>query len=87
MFKFILRRLVLVFFTIWVMSILSFAVIQLPPGDMVTKFIEDLEAGGGGSAPISVQGHGEVAMKQGAMLREINHFIFDILNGYQAFLD
>jgi peptide/nickel transport system permease protein len=70
MIKFILRRLVLVFFTIWVMSILSFAVIQLPPGDMVTKFIEDLEAGGGGSAPISVQGSGEVAMKQGAMLRE-----------------
>ena len=70
MIKFILKRLVLVFFTLWVMSILSFAVIQLPPGDMVTKFIEDLEAGGGGSAPISVQGHGEVAMRQGAYLRE-----------------
>ncbi len=70
MLKFILRRFVLVFFTIWVLTILSFAVIQLPPGDMVTKFIESLEEGGGGSVTSGRTLSAETAMKEGAMLRE-----------------
>ena len=47
MIGFILRRFVLMFFTLVVMSMLSFAVIQLPPGDLITKYIQDLETGDG----------------------------------------
>ena len=47
MIKFILKRFVLMFFTLLVMSMLSFAVIQLPPGDLISKYIQDLETGDG----------------------------------------
>ena len=68
MFKFILRRLVLVFFTIWVLTLLAFAVIQLPPGDMLTTYLLDLEAGGNTFA--TTEGSGQVAIDQGNRLRE-----------------
>jgi len=68
MIPFILRRLVLVFFTIWVLTLLAFAVIQLPPGDMLTTYVLDLEAGGHRYA--SIEGSGQVAIDQGNRLRE-----------------
>ena len=46
MLAFISRRLILAFLTIWAVSILAFAVIQLPPGDAVDRYIEALEEGG-----------------------------------------
>ena len=54
MLAFIVRRLLLAILTIWVISILSFAIIQLPPGDFVTAYIAQalrqrrLGVGGGG---------------------------------------
>ena len=42
MLAFIARRMVLALFSIWVMSILCFAVIQLPPGDAVDNYLEDM---------------------------------------------
>ena len=49
MIAFISRRLILAVLTIWVVSILAFAVIQLPPGDLVDKYIEGLMEGSYGS--------------------------------------
>jgi len=46
MLTFIVRRLLLAILTIWVISVLSFAIIQLPPGDFVTAYIAQLSASG-----------------------------------------
>ena len=46
MVAFLLRRLALGFVTIWLISILSFAIIQLPPGDFVSAYIAQLAASG-----------------------------------------
>ena len=60
MVAFIVRRLLLAVLTIWVISILSFAIIQLPPGDFVTAYIAQLSASG---ASVSAQ--------EAAALREL----------------
>ena len=46
MITFIVRRLLLGLFTVWLISILAFAIIQLPPGDFVDSYIANLAAGG-----------------------------------------
>ncbi len=46
MIAFLLRRLALGFVTIWLISIMSFAIIQLPPGDFVSAYIAQLAASG-----------------------------------------
>jgi peptide/nickel transport system permease protein len=46
MLAFFVRRLLLAVLTIWVISILSFAIIQLPPGDFVTAYIAQASASG-----------------------------------------
>jgi peptide/nickel transport system permease protein len=51
MWKYLLRRSLYALFTIWVISLLSFAVIQLPPGDYVTDLISDLRAQAGDVSP------------------------------------
>ena len=43
---FIIRRLLLAVLTIWVLSALSFFIIQLPPGDYVDTYIIELIEGG-----------------------------------------
>lgn len=49
--RFVARRLLIGLATIWVISIVSFAIIQLPPGDFVTSYIAQLgQAGAAGSA-------------------------------------
>jgi peptide/nickel transport system permease protein len=60
MLAFIVRRLLLAVLTVWVISILSFAIIQLPPGDFVTAYIAQLSASG---ASVSAQ--------EAAALREL----------------
>ena len=45
MLTFIIRRSLLALLTIWALSIISFVVIQLPPGDFVDQYILDLFAG------------------------------------------
>ena len=44
---YIARRLVLSLFTIWVISVLAFVIIELPEGDAAERVISDLMAGGG----------------------------------------
>ena len=46
MITFVTRRLLLGVLTVWLISILSFAIIQLPPGDFVDAYIANLAASG-----------------------------------------
>ena len=46
MFRYILKRLLLMIPTIFAVSIISFVVIQLPPGDFLTTYISNREASG-----------------------------------------
>jgi|SaaInl4_135m_RNA_FD_contig_41_1826291_length_1579_multi_6_in_0_out_0_2 peptide/nickel transport system permease protein len=54
MLTFIARRAMLATLTIWALSVLSFLIIQLPPGDFVDTYVQELFAGswatGGGGA-------------------------------------
>jgi peptide/nickel transport system permease protein len=47
MVAYLARRLVLAVLTIWAVSILSFVIIQLPPGDYITSYIAQMSAAGG----------------------------------------
>lgn len=51
MWKFLLRRALYAVFTVWVISILAFAVIQLPPGDYVTDLVNQMRAQAGDVSP------------------------------------
>src|SRR6266568_1464753 len=46
MLAFIVRRFLLAILTVWAISVLSFAIIQLPPGDFVDAYIAQLSASG-----------------------------------------
>jgi peptide/nickel transport system permease protein len=46
MLAYLVRRLILAILTIWAISILSFVIIQLPPGDYITSYIAQMSAGG-----------------------------------------
>jgi peptide/nickel transport system permease protein len=46
MIAYTVRRLLLAIVTIWAISVLSFVIIQLPPGDFVDAFIAELSASG-----------------------------------------
>jgi peptide/nickel transport system permease protein len=56
MLTFIARRAMLAAITIWALSLLSFLIIQLPPGDFVDTYVQELFVGswatGGGGAPM-----------------------------------
>ena len=54
MIAYIMRRFLLAIVTIWIISVLSFVLIQIPPGDAVTRFLEQ-HVGEGGSVGISEQ--------------------------------
>ena len=46
MLAYLVRRFLIALLTIWAISVLSFAIIQLPPGDYVTAYIAQLQATG-----------------------------------------
>jgi peptide/nickel transport system permease protein len=46
MVAYIVRRLVLAVMTVWAISVLSFMIIHLPPGDYVTSYIASMSASG-----------------------------------------
>lgn len=48
MIAYIVRRFLLAILTIWAITVLSFLIIQLPPGDFVTTYIATMSAGGAG---------------------------------------
>jgi peptide/nickel transport system permease protein len=45
--SYLVRRLILALLTIWAVSVLSFVIIQLPPGDYITSYIAQMSASGG----------------------------------------
>ena len=45
--QYIVRRLLLLFPTLFVIAVVSFVIIQLPPGDYLTSYIANLAATGG----------------------------------------
>ena len=47
MLAYLVRRLILAILTIWAVSVLSFVIIQLPPGDYITSYIAQMSASGG----------------------------------------
>ncbi|HTX55046.1 MAG TPA: ABC transporter permease [Candidatus Baltobacteraceae bacterium] len=46
MLAYLVRRLILAVLTVWAVSVLSFTVIQLPPGDYITSYIAQMSASG-----------------------------------------
>ena len=56
MLPYIARRVLLAFFAVWVISMLSWVIIQLPEGDAVDTYFWALEVGG------DSQGHNEERM-------------------------
>ena len=46
MIDYIVRRFFLAVLTVWAISVLSFAIIHLPPGDYVTSYIASMSASG-----------------------------------------
>jgi peptide/nickel transport system permease protein len=54
MLRFISRRLGIGLFTMWAISILSFVIIQLPPGDFVSSYIASVGSSGGNSSAATV---------------------------------
>ncbi len=46
MIAFLVRRLALAILTVWAVSVLSYVVIQLPPGDYITSYIASMSASG-----------------------------------------
>jgi peptide/nickel transport system permease protein len=46
MLAYLVRRLILAVLTVWAVSVLSFIVIQLPPGDYITSYIAQMSASG-----------------------------------------
>jgi peptide/nickel transport system permease protein len=53
MWKYLLRRFLSMLFTVWVISMISFALIQLPPGDYVTSLVNRLVATSSGASTLS----------------------------------
>ncbi len=47
MLGYIVQRCLLAILTIWVLSVISWVVIELPPGDYVTMYVRELSSGGG----------------------------------------
>ena len=74
MIQYLVRRLGYGLLTIWAVSILSFLIIQLPPGDYVTSYIAALEAQGA-----------QVAAEEAASLRALygltNLFMCNTVSG------
>lgn len=46
MFEFVIKRLLMALLTMWIVSVLAFIIIQLPPGDYVTSYVMQLLAQG-----------------------------------------
>ena len=64
MLTFIVRRSLLALLTIWALSLLSFVIIQLPPGDYVDTYIEELFGGGGEYGRSMMGGGGDTSFEE-----------------------
>ena len=63
MLTFMIRRTLLAMITIWALSMISFVVIQLPPGDFVDQYILELLAGGGLLGSSNIQETMEITLR------------------------
>jgi peptide/nickel transport system permease protein len=63
MITFVFRRTLLALLTIWALSMISFVVIQLPPGDFVDQYILELLAGGGLLGSSNIQDTMEITLR------------------------
>jgi peptide/nickel transport system permease protein len=52
--RFIQKRFIYMIFTVWVITLISFIVIQLPPGDYVSNLVSRMTAQGAGEVPEEV---------------------------------
>ncbi len=51
MWNYLIRRTVFMAFTVWIISLIAFIVIQLPPGDYVTSMVSQMLSSGGKELP------------------------------------
>lgn len=79
--KFVLRRLAISLITIWVISIISFVIIQLPPGDFVSTYIAQLaQSGAIGSGEDVERMRADYGLDQPMMVRYAV-WAWDVLHG------
>ncbi len=65
MWKYLLKRFSSMLFTIWVISIISFALIQLPPGDYVTDLVQRLVVSSAGASDLSAEYEAQLRAQYG----------------------
>ena len=53
MIAYMMRRFLLALFTIWIISILAFVIIQLPPGDSIDEYLQNAMGMGGGQGGLT----------------------------------
>jgi peptide/nickel transport system permease protein len=80
MLSYIARRLVLGLFTIWAVSMLSFAIIQLPPGDFATTYLARLSEAGNNTAVQTEQIRAQFGLDQPVYVQYLK-WIGSLLHG------
>jgi peptide/nickel transport system permease protein len=79
--KFLCQRLAIGLLTIWAISVLSFVIIQLPPGDFVSNYVAQLSQSGGiGSAEDIARLRADLGLDQPGYLRYA-HWLWNLLHG------
>src|SRR5690349_24466835 len=77
--RYIVRRLTWAVFTLWAICVLSFLVIQLPPGDFASSYVARLAENG--TAPANVaQVRKNLGLDQSALLQYV-HWLKGMLHG------
>jgi peptide/nickel transport system permease protein len=79
--RFVCQRLAIGLVTIWAISVLSFVIIQLPPGDFVSNYVAQLSQSGGiGSAEDIARLRTDLGLDQPGYLRYA-HWAWNVLHG------
>ncbi len=79
--RFICRRLAIGLLTIWAISVLSFTIIQLPPGDFVSNYVARLsQTGGVGTAEDVARLRADLGLDRPAYVRYV-HWAWNVLHG------
>jgi peptide/nickel transport system permease protein len=79
--RFIGRRLAIGLVTIWAISVISFVIIQLPPGDFVSNYIAQLAQGGtAGSVEDAARLRADYGLDQPMIVRYLN-WSWNVLHG------
>lgn len=78
--KYIARRLALGVFTMWAISVLSFVIIQLPPGDFVTTYIARLSESGASSVAVAAKLRAQYGLNQPMYVQYLK-WMWQVLHG------